>query len=507
MAKTGVRKTGNLVSYVLSPQIGSRLSPYPEINWPGHYSRSLSSQSNIPAQNLIRFANTIPAARCIRRISTTISSQHWLIQHKDLDELSPTQKEKARKEADKLERNLKKPNEEAFDCYFHDIVSGLIKNILIFNFGFLERQKGAGDRAFWLWLVDRPQDIDINPDWTPDVDGVVAKYLDRSHVNELGYSDPLPIKSEFLFPIQGDNSSSLSPLEIAYDAIEGWLGVSNFQRATTTNATREYMLILKDITSEEELDTFRTYWDVQVRNSGKIPILNGDVAVTKMGARNDEELYLKYEEYLRRMISLAFGMTPLDMNISEHDNRATAGISADRSFQDSIGPLMQKIEALISWEVIEYYYPDFFFRFNDLEKRNEKEEADTATNLFKEGLITKNEARLRINEKPVADGDEFKEGGNPDEEHPPGNQNNPQDSSQQQLPNPKDDPEEPQKENQQEENQGKNMKNLKPGSKKKAEKNPKKPKKEKTKVVASRRLKRSPKELNYKQLSFLDWLF
>lgn len=422
--KIPVQKTGRIVRY----DLGGRnkiaqwgMSSYPGIYAPGHYSRSIGNQRRIPVQYLRALAETIPAQRCFRRISTTICTQHWSIHHKDVQELDGKAKEKAREDSRLIEFALKKPNEDAIDSYFTEIMSGAIKHLLMFNFAMIERQKGKSpERPFWLWLVQNPEDIQINPEWSPDKDGIIVKYLDFGHTSEYGYADPQEIKSENLFCVQGDNWDTPSPLEVAYNAIESWLGLCAFQQSTTSNATREYMLILEDVTTEEELVAFREYWNIEVKGSGKVPILNGRVNVAKLGAKTDDELYLRYEEYLRRMIALAFGMTPLDMNISEHDNRATAGVSADRSFQDAVLPLMQKVEQIISREVVEYYCPDFVFEFNDLEKRNEADEANTASMLYEKGLLTKNEARMRIGAEPVADGDTFKAGGGEAEGQPPG---------------------------------------------------------------------------------------
>src|SRR6478672_13729065 len=81
-------------------------------------------------------------------------------------------------------------------------------------------------------------------------------------------------------------------------------------------------------------------------------------------------------------------------NLKEHDNRATAGVAADSTFQFAILPVAKLLIERLGKDAVRFYYPGYELSFSDTEPRNQKEEAETSNILYKSGLITKNEARL-----------------------------------------------------------------------------------------------------------------
>jgi len=81
-------------------------------------------------------------------------------------------------------------------------------------------------------------------------------------------------------------------------------------------------------------------------------------------------------------------------NLKEHDNRATAGVAADSTFQFAILPVAKLLIERLGKDAVRFYYPGYELSFSDTEPRNQKEVAETSNILYKSGLITKNEARL-----------------------------------------------------------------------------------------------------------------
>ena len=389
-------------------------SGYPILEPSGHFMRSMQDFRRIPLGRLRNLANTLPVQRCIRRVCSTILAMAWSINPPKED----AKKDSAIELAKAIKMAIRRPNREMSHSTYGCLTESMVSDVYTQSFAAIERQEGSKDtQPFWLWTTNSAG-IHVNPEWNPTIEGVVPKFFDL-----LG-GDRKPIFSKNLFLVYGFSNSyeltSPSVVELAYNMIEAWLGISKFQFTTTTNAIREYMLILEEVHSQEELDLFREYWRTEVEGEGRIPILNGKVNVTKLGARNDEELYLKYNEYLLRMIALAFGMNARDMNITEHDNRATAGVAADSSFQDASLPMAFKWQEYLNNEVVGYYYPGFEFEFADTEPRNQDTEANTAKTLFDGKIISKNEARQRVGEEKLeVGGDIFSDGSKVGEEPAP----------------------------------------------------------------------------------------
>ena len=162
----------------------------------------------------------------------------------------------------------------------------------------------------------------------------------------------------------------------------------------------------------KELESFREYFQIDILGKGRTPIIGTrggkGLNVVKLGATNDDGLYLKYQEFVLKMIALAFKLSGRDMNLTDHDNRSTAGIAADATFQKAVRPMGELIIKTLQIEVIDRYFPGYQIKFSNIEPRSEQEEAETATMLYEKGILTQNEARFRAGEKPIGpNGDKF----------------------------------------------------------------------------------------------------
>ncbi|MFQ3617735.1 MAG: phage portal protein [Cyanobacteriota bacterium] len=358
--------------------------------------------------DLRRISKAIVVQRAIRRIGNGVLSMPWSVLPpedliRDVDALNL---------AKRLRSALKKPNRGEHNLYSL-FIRAIVQDSIVLGVSGIERHLGdlsdPADQPFWLFLVD-PAHLSINKNWSPEIAGIEPRFYD--HGDRL--TGGKPIFAQDLFLIQTNASTHElvppSPLEIAYHMIQAWLGLSDFQNTTTSQAVREYILVLKGA-DQNDVDAFRAYWESEVEGSGKIPIVGGEgIQVEKLGARNDDELYLRYTDYILRIIAVAFDLSSRDYGITEHDNRATAGVSADTVFQDAVLPIALCIKEHLEMEVIDYYFPGFRLEITDTEPRSQEQEANTATNLFKERIISRNEARIRSGHEALPGGDVFVDG-------------------------------------------------------------------------------------------------
>ena len=367
---------------------------------------------------LKRIAENILFDRAIERIGDGVASLKLTIKP------PPDQKkdEKAKEQVDKIKMALAEPNQGSHPLYSL-CTKAIIRDILVFGAATVERQPGTDKnfQPFWLWPTDISL-IKLNPDWDASREGIDPRFwfIQPGARQE----DWIPILNKNMFIIQARSSSYSiippSPVRLAYEDMTTWLGLHKFQGRTVNQAVRDYMISLEDV-DKEEVDAFREYWRVNVVGQGEIPIIGGKINVVKFGAKTDEELFLKYTEYLTGLIALEFGLSKRDFGLTDHDNRATAGVAADSSFQDAILPMAQTYVQHLDLKVVNFYLPGYHVELADTEPRKESEEAQTATTLYEKGLITKNEGRARVGEEYVIDGDTFKEGGaeKPSDQLPP----------------------------------------------------------------------------------------
>jgi len=388
--------------------VGHRIDPT------AHYARSQKDMQRIPLLYLRAFASTPPARAAIARIVNGIRNLPWSV-------LPPTEErhsEAATERARQIEAALKRPNVglEGSDTYSL-FLSALISDLLIQNVAAVERQPGLGwGQPFWLWPVD-PDRIRLNLEWTPQLQGIVPRYYDTGYGCSSESWQPLMDEDLFLLRFYASSHSINvpGPLEVAFKLIASWLGLMDFQQQTTSKATQEYMLDIGPA-GQEELKAFREYFRASVLEEGQTPIIGtkdgGQGArVLKLGASTDDGLYLKYFEWLLRLIALSFSLMPRDMNITEHDNRATGEIAADTTFQFAVLPMGLTIFEGLNLGAVDFYSPGYVLQLSDTQPRDQLKEAQTSETLFESGIITQNEARLDVGKTSLGpQGDVFADG-------------------------------------------------------------------------------------------------
>jgi hypothetical protein len=326
------------------------------------------------------------------------------VQATDEDEGPPD--EGVKEEIQSIERAFKRPNYQTETTY-PAMIWSLVTDMAILGYACVVRQEGDDDHPFWWWAVDATR-IYVNPEWYPGSE--VHRWEERDRFGILHKE----IDDENLFVIKLRSSSfemiPPSPLEIAYEALEGWLGISRWQSSTTANAVREYMVCIEDCQSQTELDRVRDYLRGNV-GTGEVPVIGGRVSVQKMGARNDEELYPGHADYLLRLIALGFNLTSQDMGLVPHDNRAIAEVAYTSTFQYAVKPVAVLIETSENVELLDFYCDGYIKEFVDTEPTNQKEEAEVAEKLYQANIATRNEARKRMGLPSIGEqGDRFADG-------------------------------------------------------------------------------------------------
>ena len=349
----------------------------------------------------------------------------------DMEKNNPEQAEDIKKE---IKDSLLRPNYSSQINTYRKLVYSIIDDLLCLNSATIERKKGDKKKPFWMWVCN-PSSIEINKDWTPQNSGLTPKYFEITKNND--YTE---LYEEDLFQIQLSSNSYQtnpeSPIEIAYRMINYWLGITNYQGKTTSQPTRNSIICLEDledISGDEgsELEAFREWWQTDVVGRGRHPIIGGSVDIKHLGGNNDSELFPQYTEFLLKIIALALNMTPRDFNITEKDNRATSLVAADATYQDAVLPIAQTILESLNLEIVDYYFPGFSLDFVSLEPRSFEQEANIATDLYKQGVITKNESRDRVGEQRLdpKSGDIFSDGSNLHDKKNPEDSSKKQDNS------------------------------------------------------------------------------
>lgn len=345
------------------------------------------------ADEVRRLSRTVAGYAVTQRITNGVLEMDWQI----MPPVGLEDDEAAIALCECLKQSLKRVNADRSGSYRH-FISQLVDDLLVMNCATVERQFGETvERPFWLWAVDSDR-IKENPDWSPQNDDTTHRYLDRRLNTEI-YNESL---FQMIYNVNTYEVSPPSPMEIAHGLITAWLGLADFQSATTAQSTQRWMMDIGSA-SQTELKAFREFWGTEVEGAKKFPIAaaGGQLKVLKIGANDDNGLYLKYTEYLMRLIGMAFGLSPRDLNIPEADNRATAGVAADSTFAYAIKPIAKTIFEALDQEVFKFFAPGFELFVTYAEPRQQSDRFNDSREDFTAGIITQDEARQIRGYRPI----------------------------------------------------------------------------------------------------------
>ncbi len=199
----------------------------------------------------------------------------------------------------------------------------------------------------------------------------------------------------------------LSPLETAAEIMDGWLGVSTYQRETASNAYPAFMLYLGDQADEDTKTRFRAYWENELKGRGT-PGFFGNMGTQKPESLNlkpvsDEGLYLKYQETLVRILAICFNLRPQDFGLERDVNRSTAEVSAEASLREGCKPVATLFERKFNQRLLPKIAriannPDILklhFVWANLTVADEKKAADVDAIYLDRDVVTIDEVRAK----------------------------------------------------------------------------------------------------------------
>ena len=403
-----VNRRGKILLF--GPPVHKPRPPYAAIDPAIEFQKAIRLRVR-PSFDLLRMTTRVgPVSKCIQRIQRGLALMPWHISPPKEDREKPG----AIQRAEEIKGSLLRPNYELGQNTYTKYINAVVKDLLTLNYAAIQRMPGNEDvltedrvRRFFAFCVDAAK-IEFNAAWQENPEE--ARYLYRKDFDTREL-----LADEDMYIVQIDSSSyelmPPSPVEVAFPYVLSWLALNNFQHNTTSKVSAKFILDVGDI-NVTELEAFREYWETKVEIGGKTPILGskGLMKTVTLGASNDTELYLGYTELLLRLICMPFGLTPKDLG-HEQFTYATAGVSADASYQEGVVPIASIVNEHENLELVNYYEPGFIKEYADLEKRTEEQEASRATMLFRENLATRNEMRLAAGLQPIGPaGDKFIDG-------------------------------------------------------------------------------------------------
>ena len=361
---------------------------------------------------LRRFAEFPPSRRAIQAIKLPILDLPFSIglrkpvgaRRYDADP-EPTEEQHARIEA--VTTMLRQPNEEYTGREFLEM---LLEDLMVLGAGVFEVQSNHSDiRPCFLWAVDA-QSVRLNTTWTPGSQTFRFSQARGAYAGQAGMTDDVYLDDEDLCYTKLNPRThtpfGLGYLEVAFGTVNAFIGSFEYAERRASNTTPNYLIFLGENAVPEQVTRFRHYWENEIEGFGKIPIVGGGRAPSVQSFTQDttDPLYMKWQEWLVRIVAMAFGLSPMRLGLERDVNRSTAEQGAADDWA-TIGPVANILrEAVTHWLLWRRLgYQDLEFTWQ-VRTSDELKQAEILAQQYEMNGITVDEIRQVYERSPLEDG-------------------------------------------------------------------------------------------------------
>ena len=271
--------------------------------------------------------------------------------------------------------------------------------------------------AWWILLRNAagvPQEIwCVRPDRmkiVPSREDFIAGYI-----YELG-SEKIPLERQDVIFIK--NPNPLDPYRGA-GVVQSILTDLDSERMATSytrnffrnSAQPNGIIQFDEDLSDADFDRLVERWREQhqgVGNANRVAVLERGKWVDRKGSTQRDMQFEQLRRLNRDTILGAFGVPSSIMGITESVNRANAEAGEVQFSRWVLKPRLVRIKSALNEFLVPLFGTDLEFDFQDPTPENKEFNLMEATTAFTAGLLTKNEARLRLGEGEVDNGDDFK---------------------------------------------------------------------------------------------------
>lgn len=348
--------------------------------------------------NLRRFSETPVARRAINTIKDRIAGMRWRVQPKPSAHALPD----AQTRAGILTRNFDCPNP---DDSFRSLAEQVLEDLIVGGFGAIEVEV-TGDliHPLVMFPVDGAT-IRMRADW----DGMPGSVRYEQVAGRTWPNANILLADEELIYMRLNPRThtpfGLGRLEVAFEAINSFLGAHRYAGRLASNSVVEYALWLQNTTPEQHERLIR-WWQDEIEGTGRVPILSVEnkPEVLRFGGGTDADLRLQWQEFLLRIIADAFDLPAQSLGLERDVNRSTAAEMNDQAFRQAVVPTARLFAEHLTRDAIykRLGWGDLEFVFTDVDAAGDPmEEAQIQQILLQTGVLTIAEVRRMRGLPPV----------------------------------------------------------------------------------------------------------
>lgn len=400
----------NLVMEASNQSEARRSLRYPILNQLGYGGRRTTGTTlpKVTPFNLRKFSEYPPARRAINAICNPILDMPWMIEPVGSSgaKTAPEPTEQQLVDIAIAEECILNPND---DESFRTMTEQVLEDIVVGGYGAIEIARCENPlRPVYLFTVDG-QSIRINVHWQGEQE--IPRYTQSlGYVGmSVGTHDLVELLDEqliyFRLNPRTNTPFGLGYLEIAFQTINAFVGAFEYAERRASNMTPNFGLHLGENMTPDQVRRWQQYWEQEIEGYGKIPILGGgrQPSVFHFGISGEDQLYLKWQEWLVRIIAMAFGLSPMKLGLERDVNQSTAEVQTSEDW-DTVAPVANcyadYITRRLIWNCLGFRDLRFKWIVRDLD---EKRQAEVLLDQWEMNSVTINEIREIYERSPLPD--------------------------------------------------------------------------------------------------------
>lgn len=333
--------------------------------------------------NGLRNLSKTPLARsAINQIKDGIKSLPY--------EIYSIDNQKHKREIDTVKKILMNPNAE--DDY-DDFMDKVIEDLLVVDMGCFEKKKSIdNEKPLWLFPIDA-ETIEFVSGW--DGDPKKHRYAQNHYSQKLFYTqDAIAVlqRSKFTY-----SNTGFSPMEQAYDHIQYLCNIHEYSDEVAGNAMPKYIVNLGEMTSQDELDSFRAYIENVVQGNSTLALVSTkNIDSKQVSPIGDDATCLSWQKMLIQIIATCFNIDPTRLGSAISNDRSTTSEKDNQMLEYTIKPWSKIIERAINKHIIDTLGLSTKVRFRFIySPTNAQQDAlvNRVVKMYNSDLITLKEAR------------------------------------------------------------------------------------------------------------------